>query len=393
MDKNYLIETYTELLYIKHSINIAIYGAGIWGRIIYNELIKNENINIVSWSDQKYDRINDAPLKIINPQDLKNYPYQKIIVAMYNEKNVKNIIVNFEKEGINKEEIIKLSMNEIMEIMYKEINFIILNDSFARKCFIKRLLCNNLDYHKLKSEIYEFFIYGAKIRYCNNSAEPRLWYMGEHTDVAYLNLAKCACSSIISTFVDGEIENKSRYVRENYEISGNIAEHKKIYKFTYVRNPFERLVSCYVQKIENRREKNLYKEINYCMGILDNIKNFEEFVKQIVKIPESWADRHFKAQYSYVYNDDIILVDYVGKVEELPYSYKKIQDKYGLTRLEHKNKSNKKRWESYYTKETAALVYEYYKKDILLFGYEFEYKKLIEYIDKKGDFSSEYLCE
>lgn len=300
---------------------------------------------------------------------------------MVKEESIKKVKKSLERMNINIDKVIILTENEFKQIILREINYILLNDDFARKCFLKRLLNENTDNNKLKEEILKFFIYGSRIRYCNNSVEYRYWYMGKHLDVAYLNLAKCACTSIVGSFVDEEINDRPTYARENYQIIGKIPQNKTVFKFTYVRNPFERLVSCYVNKIEESIDGNYFAYNNYFMGILDKISGFEEFVKCITKIPERWADRHFKSMYTYIYDGGKRLVDYIGKVEELPDSYRKLQDKYNLSELKYENVSGKKDWKTYYTKETAKLVYKYYEKDIVTFGYEKQYEELLKYLN------------
>ncbi|MCX4327468.1 MAG: sulfotransferase family 2 domain-containing protein [Lachnospiraceae bacterium] len=374
---------YTQLLSIENSANIIIYGAGTFGRIIYHLLLKNLNIKIIAWSDQQYKKINDAPIEIINPKIIKNYSYDFIVLTIDNDYKIKKITQNLIEIGINEGKIISLSKKEIFNIIEDEINYILINDNFARKCLIRRLINDDIDYDGLKPEIYKLFISGARIRYWNNSVEQRHWFMGNHSDIAYLRLAKCACTSIISTLINEEPGTSLHdFAEKKYKIIGNIPQNDYIFKFTYVRNPFERLVSCYVDKIENKEKGNPFKKYNYCMGILNEIQNFDEFVKCIVKIPVSWADRHFKSQYSYIYENGEKLVDYIGKVEDLTESYKLIQEKYDLKKIGNMNKSKKKDWKVYYTKETAKLVYEYYKKDILTFGYEQVYYELLEYLNK-----------
>lgn len=372
---------YTELLKINLSVDVAVYGAGTIGRIIYNELKENSNINIVAWSDQRYDRIKDTDIKIINPKNIKNYSCQMIVITICDEKIIKTIINDLINMGYTNE-IIYLTQSELLKIMKKEINYALLNDDFARNCFVNRLLNYNDDYDKLKSELYKFFLYCAKIRYWNNSVEPTCWYMGNHSNIAYLRLAKCACTSIISTLVQEDEEDIHPLAAKKYEITGNISNMKSVYKFTFVRNPFERLVSNYVNKVKNLEKNNYYKQKDYCMGILNDIFDFEEFVRRVTSIPDRWADRHFKQQYSYLYDDNgELLVDYIGKVENLSNDYLKIQQKYGLKKLEWKNKSDKENWKTFYTEETAKLVYEYYKNDIITFGYEKIYEELLMYIN------------
>lgn len=377
---------YTQLLNIKNSVNVIIYGAGTFGRIIYHLFLENPNIKVITWSDRQYKKINDAPIKIINPKIIKNYPYDFIVLTIDNHDKVKKIIPDLVKIGIEEKKIIILSKEEIFKIMENEIDYTLINDNFARELFVKRVLNDKGGYDKLKAEIYKFFISGARIRYWNKSIEQRHWFMGNHSNIAYLRLAKCACTSIISSLINEELNTPLHdFVEEKYKIIGNIPQNDYIFKFTYVRNPFERLVSCYVDKIENKEKGNPFKKYNYCMGILNEIQNFDEFVKCIVRIPVSWADRHFKSQYSYIYENGEKLVDYIGKVEDLTESYKFIQEKYGLKKIGNMNKSKKKDWKIYYTEETAKLVYEYYKEDILTFGYEQVYYELLEHLNKSNN--------
>ena len=370
---------YTELINIHNSVDVIVYGAGTIGRLIYNKLKENCNINIVAWSDQRYGRINDIPVEIINPQYIKNYSYNIIVITIYDEQNIKNIISNL-KNICCHEEIIYLLHDELVDLMKNELNYVLMNDYFARKRLLNRLLNNN-NYERLKDEIYKFFLHSVRIRYWGNSIEPRYWYMGNHSDIAYLHLAKCACTSIVNTLIEEDEEHMYPFLSSKYEISGNTPKNGNVYKFTFVRNPFERLVSNYVNKINNLAPDNYYKQKNYCMGILNDVTTFEEFVKIIIKIPDKWADRHFKSQYSYIYNGNEILTDYIGKVENLSNDYSYLQKKYNLKILKHKNKSGKENWKTFYTEETAKLVYEYYKKDIVTFGYEETYKELLKYIN------------
>ncbi|MDE6615525.1 MAG: hypothetical protein K2K35_03085, partial [Lachnospiraceae bacterium] len=92
---------YKQILSIDKTLNVIIYGAGTLGRIVYNELLKNSNIKIVGWSDQKYNRINDAPIEIISPQNIKNFSCDVIILTLNNEKLENEVIVDLRKIGIN----------------------------------------------------------------------------------------------------------------------------------------------------------------------------------------------------------------------------------------------------------------------------------------------------
>lgn len=156
----------------------------------------------------------------------------------------------------------------------------------------------------------------------------------------------------------------------------------KLFKFTIVRNPWDRLVSEY-----------LYKKHSFCFK--DFI--FKHFPKKNI---DDYKDnnglyRHIMPQYPFIYDmEGKCLVDYVGKFETLQKDFSIISQKVFGKRLElpHKNKTqqqsvisrtanklkkringtvNKQHYSHYYDDETREWVSEFYAKDIKLFNYQF----------------------
>ena len=227
------------------------------------------------------------------------------------------------------------------------------------------------------------------------------WYINDEKKIIYLNNAKVACTSFKSIIMELE---KQKYYESVHQILQKRAlynvlpeSYKDYFKFTFVRNPFERLVSCYENKYHTDKkligiDKEIlgtnffdlyYVRVNYLLGYLDKDEGFASFAKKIVRVPNELADRHFVSQYFMTYRNDKCLVDYVGKFEKLPESFKNIQNQDQLADLHVYNKTNKGNWMDYYNHETAKLVHDYYKKDFEVFNYEKEYDKLIKYLDGK----------
>ena len=165
---------------------------------------------------------------------------------------------------------------------------------------------------------------------------------------------------------------------------------EEIFKFSFVRNPFDRLVSCYTDKckdigcVTSQGQRVRYFDYYYINGLFPKGISFEDFVKRACRIPKRMMDRHFCPQYLFLYKrNGQCLVDYIGHLETMEQDYQVIKDRFGLADLKHVHASKRRDWKEYYTKETAQLVYRTYKKDFELFGYEQKYQELMDYLDKK----------
>lgn len=148
-----------------------------------------------------------------------------------------------------------------------------------------------------------------------------------------------------------------------------LKKYKNYFKFTFVRNPYDRLVSCYEHWIKNEFRSNF--------DIYDSVKpemSFEEFVKAISKIPDHISDGHFRSQHTFITDrKGNLLVNFIGKIENINTDFKKVCKKTGMPykKLSRINKKAEKNYREYYDEETKKLVQERYKKDFEMFGYEF----------------------
>ena len=144
------------------------------------------------------------------------------------------------------------------------------------------------------------------------------------------------------------------------------------FKFTFVRNPWDRLVSMF-----------FYQHTRYKILCKKKLEDTDPFTKKMVQ---------FKSVESLVYSlatnstvcpsspyehwfltDGKMGLDFIGKTENLQGDFNTICDKIGIPRQElpHKNKSKHKSYTEYYDDETKSIVAEKYAKDIEYFGYKF----------------------
>ncbi len=142
-------------------------------------------------------------------------------------------------------------------------------------------------------------------------------------------------------------------------------EFKNYFKFCFVRNPWDRIVSgyFYMTKMSSRISK---------LSPLKPFSNFKEFVHKndIIVMKKHII---FRPQYKQLVGGDNILVDFVGRFENLDKDFKIVCNKINLpsSELLWTNKSGHSPYREEYDEETKQLVQELYQKDIELFGYNF----------------------
>lgn len=156
-------------------------------------------------------------------------------------------------------------------------------------------------------------------------------------------------------------------LREYQFVSEN--EFGEYFKFCFVRNPWDLAVSEWKWRLDNFPFLSVSRYVK---------PTFKEFMR---KVP-TWRGftgrgirRHLKPQYHFIHDQkDNLIVDYVGRFENLSKDFKDICNKVGMSDLELPSINRSKRaksYKEYYDEETFELVEKHYKIDIDFFGYEF----------------------
>ncbi|HOG15184.1 MAG TPA: sulfotransferase family 2 domain-containing protein [Candidatus Absconditabacterales bacterium] len=212
---------------------------------------------------------------------------------------------------------------------------------------------------------------------------PRFFVTFDNKKIAYLVISKNACTSIKAALIDNLVTGVDVHYSEKFKNTFNKlpSEKEDYFKFTFVRNPFERAVSCYVNKFkEYKNRDNFFIFKKYLRGYLKEKDSFTAFINKISTIPDRFSDMHFKSQYSFIYEKGKSVVDYCGKVENLKEDFAPIQKKYNLGSLIIQNKTSNKDRRSFYNEDLAEKMYKRYKKDFDI-RYPEEYEKLIHYLE------------
>ena len=142
------------------------------------------------------------------------------------------------------------------------------------------------------------------------------------------------------------------------------SEYDNYFKFTIVRNPWDRLLSFYYNKLHG---KDVYGG-NY--SSFSECNTFEDFIYALKPRNLKKCNGHFKLQTEMFPLDSI---DFIGKFENFSDDFGIICGEIGIPRqdIPHRNKSFHRYYTKYYSDGTRKVVAEKYASDIEQFGYEF----------------------
>ena len=140
------------------------------------------------------------------------------------------------------------------------------------------------------------------------------------------------------------------------------------FKFTVVRNPFERIVSQYFYWLDIASSENQRHDDKFylkCKRVATETNDFNGFVRK-------FSNCFDKPMFDLVTSD----FNYYIKKEKLQADFDIVCDKIGIPQkqLSYKNKTEHKHYSEYYDEKSKAIVAEKYAKDIEMTGYEFEGK-------------------
>ncbi len=187
----------------------------------------------------------------------------------------------------------------------------------------------------------------------------------------FLHIPKCGGMSVREVIASYEKIYLFNWMRPNY--------YKKAFKFTFIRNPWDRTISCWmmfntkpVRRREDGRNWTLDEIINIAADpniklILPptNPEELEVFLRSEVEIKS-----HLRPLTECnLYHD----LDFIGRFENIDSDWKIIQDRLGIKEpLPHINATNHLHYSYYYNSTQVYKVWEIFREDIDTFKYDFE---------------------
>lgn len=206
---------------------------------------------------------------------------------------------------------------------------------------------------------------------CKGKCRVAIW--PEHR-LLYLRLPKCGNSSIVAALPNPEL----RRLRPT-TLSGSFEEWTT---FTFVRNPWSRLVSTYRQKVASGATTSGLKE-----GVFEGFRAwgipvylgmpFAEFCEMVCSLPDHTTEKHLQSQSYMLMYKGAAVVKNVGRFETINEDWRRLAESVGISlELPRLNVSTAAAEHAHYREyyqdsRLVNLVGDRYANDVANFGYDF----------------------
>lgn len=200
----------------------------------------------------------------------------------------------------------------------------------------------------------------------------------------FIHIPKTGGTSIESAlgiFGDWRVENKEilfGLIQSeellNFKFESNFLQHltyeqcqyirpSNYLSFSFVRNPWDKMVSIFANPDNNLVEVAAKQNINLKELSFNSFIEQTEFIKHI----------HLEQQYKFIYDQERnISVDFIGRFETIHSDFDKLSRIINTNLvLPHKNESIHRNYKEYYSTRTKKIITKRYQNDIELFQYQY----------------------
>lgn len=193
----------------------------------------------------------------------------------------------------------------------------------------------------------------------------------DQSDSIFVHIPKCGGSSVSKTLYGNMAYGHKTAIIYTCIYPKKIYEN--MFKFTFVRNPWDRMVSAYFYL---SAKVGIDEELEWSKKNIRDDDDFESFVMRWLNEKSCYSNLMFIPQYIFILGaKGEKMVDYIGRLENFDEDYAYIANRLGVDKnLMHVNSSVTREssdYRQYYNDQTRELVARVYRKDIELLGYEF----------------------
>lgn len=90
---------------------VALYGAGRLGQDLRAKLVDNHK-EIIVWADKNYKKSREKGFLVVSPQSLVKYDFDKILIAVLQERTAKEVIAYLLESGVPQNKIIWVQVDK-----------------------------------------------------------------------------------------------------------------------------------------------------------------------------------------------------------------------------------------------------------------------------------------
>lgn len=204
----------------------------------------------------------------------------------------------------------------------------------------------------------------------------------EQTKSIFVHIPKCAGISVNKTLY-GNLAGGHLTIND-YLYMFSPKDLSSFFKFTIVRNPWDRLVSAF-HFLKNGGFDDSDKK--WALENLSSFDDFDSFVRVWLNKSNIWLFDHFRPQYHYfMEKNNKVQMDFIGYFENLEEDFEFISERIGKpSRLHKSNVSMRSDYKDYYNDATIKIVSEVYNRDIEILGYNFDNSSLADQLIKRNE--------
>lgn len=180
-------------------------------------------------------------------------------------------------------------------------------------------------------------------------------HLYNNLNYAFIHIPKCGGTSVKNFLLNEDNKWELNSLHDKYQDDS----FSNFFKFTFVRNPYDRAVSYYTMMT---RERGSF--FDFIQSYFETMSKFNRFAK--CKMLYFIKNEH----------NNKINVDFIGKYENLNSDFKELCSilKIQYKDLPHLNKSKRKHkdYRKYYNSNSYNLVSNFFKEDLEHFKYSFD---------------------
>lgn len=217
----------------------------------------------------------------------------------------------------------------------------------------------------------------CQISHCKNRSQFNALraHSGEYTlegfdrlRCIYVHIPKTAGVSVNKALF-GNYGGGHRSVRNYRQIFGPRL-FARYFKFTFVRNPYSRLLSAYQFLRDGGFDAS---DRLWAAENLSRFADFEEFVIEWLNEQSIWTKDHFVPQYAFVCDvDSTPETDFVGRFETIDDDFREVCKRLGVVAklgAENSGGADTSNWPQHYSDTMLNKVSRVYAKDFAIFAY------------------------